>query len=130
MKTNEIVDLDEAERMRKAGASYAEIAARFGVSHQAVQQKMVYHKRKRRRYQDIFAQCPYIGLREYMLSHKGMTIAGLCRILFSGDTNALREKTRRLLGGSDTLLQISAIQKLVAATGMSFAELFRRETDV
>lgn len=73
----DIIDLDEAERMRKAGASYEEIADRFGVSHQAVHQKMGYHKRQRRRYQDIFAQCPYTGLREYMLSHNGMTISGL-----------------------------------------------------
>jgi hypothetical protein len=125
----EIVNVDEAERMRGEGKTLAEIAQYFGCTRQAVQNKLMRHKRDRRRYQDIFEACPYIGLRNYMLRHKGLRIADLSRVLFGSADSTPRKKTLDMLSGKNTMLSIRNVKAMEKATGMSFAELFKEETD-
>lgn len=125
----EIVNVDEAERMRGEGKTLAEIAQYFGCTRQAVQNKLLRHKRDRRRYQDIFEACPYIGLRNYMLRHKSLRISDLSRVLFGSADPTPRKKTLDMLAGKNTMLSIRNVKAIEKATGMSFAELFRRETD-
>lgn len=124
-----VVDVDEAAKLRGEGKTFKEIGEYFGCTRQAVQAKLKAHKRVRRRYQDIFEACPYIGLRNYMLSHKGFRISDLSLVLFGNAYNAALAKTRNMLYGRNTLLPISSIKNMEEQTGMSFAELFRRETD-
>jgi hypothetical protein len=124
-----IVDVDEAERMRGEGKTLAEIAQYFGCTRQAVQSKLAYHHRNRRRYQDIFEACPYIGLRNYMLRHREFSIGDLCRVLFNSRQATPLAKTRNMLAGMNTMLSIRNVKAIEKATGMSFAELFKEETD-
>lgn len=124
------VDVDEAERMRGEGKTLTEIGAHFGCSKQAVAEKLKKRRRNRRRYEDIFEACPYIGLRNYMLSHPELRISDMSIVLFGSAFNPPLSKTRDLFYGRDTRLSVSSIKNMEASTGMSFAELFRRETDV
>lgn len=123
------VDVDEAAKLRGEGKTFAEIGEHFGCTRQAVQAKCKKHKRVRRRYQDIFEACPYIGLRNYMLSHKDFRISDLSIVLFGSNQSTPLSKTRGMLYGRNTLLPISSIKNMEERTGMSFAELFRRKTD-
>jgi hypothetical protein len=125
----EIVNVDEAERLRGKGYTFAEIAQYFGCTRQAVQNKLMRHKRDRRRYQDIFETCPYIGLRNYMLRHKNLRIADLSRVLFGSADSTPRKKTLDMLSGKNTMLSIRNVKNIEKATGMSFAGLFKEETD-
>jgi hypothetical protein len=123
----EVINVDEAEKLRRAGKTYAEIGKYFGCSRQAVQQKLSSHKRNRRRYQDIFEACPYVGLRKYMLKHPKLTISGLSIAVFGCADNKMLMKTHRMLNGSNTILSIENVKTMENLTGMPFAELFRRE---
>lgn len=125
----EIVNVDEAEKMRRAGKTYAEIAAYFGCSRQAVHGKLKAHNRNRRRYLDIFESCPYVGLRRYMLSHKDFRISDLSIVLFGSSNATPLAKTRGMLQGRNTLLSISNIKRMESFTGMPCSELFRRDDE-
>ena len=123
----EVINVDEAEKLRRAGKTYAEIAAYFGCTRQAVAQKLAYHKRIRRRYHDLFEACPYVGLRKFMLAHKEVSISGLTRLIYGGVNNTTMSRTRGMLAGKNTVLSVENVKKMERLTGLPFAELFRRE---
>lgn len=125
----EVINVDEAEKLRCAGKTYAEIGKYFGCSKQAVQQKLTKHKRNRRRYQQVIEACPYIGLRNYMLSAKGFRTSALSVILFGNNAHTPMKKTLDMLYGKNTMLSIESVKKLEKMTGMPFAELFRRDDE-
>lgn len=125
----EVINVDEAEKLRGAGKTYAEIGKYFGCSRQAVQQKLANHKRNRRRYQDIIEACPYVGLREFMLKHPKPTTGGLSIAVFDCADGKMAAKTRRMLNGINILLSIENVKKMEKLTGMPFAELFRRDDE-
>lgn len=127
MKANEKVDLDRAEQMRREGMTYAEIGKVFGVSRQAVQAKLSNHGRDRRRYAQIYQDCPYAGLRDFMMRNKKMRITELCNAIGYTGTNNTRAKVRRMLEGCNVQLSLDAIRKLETLSGLPFAELFRRD---
>lgn len=127
MKANEKIDLDLAEKLRGEGATYKEIGAVFGASRQAVEEKLSYHGRSRRCNTKIIEECPYVGLRRYMIEHPRLKASGLCMRIFSNYSRANLAKTQRMLNGADSMLRVSTMHKLEELTGMPFAELFRRD---
>jgi hypothetical protein len=125
----EIVNVDEAERLRAQGMTYAQIAEYFGCSRQAVQQKLLTHRRVRRRWQAVLEGCPYAGLREFMLRRRELSLSRLSSAVFGNGGRSEMEKTRRMLAGRNVSLTVGNVLKLEALTGMPFAELFRREAE-
>jgi hypothetical protein len=125
----EIVNVDEAERLRAHGLTYAQIAEYFGCSRQAVQQKLMKHRRVRRRWQAVIDGCPYAGLREFMLRRKDLSLSRLSAAVFGKGGRSEREKTSRMLTGRNVSLTVRNVRDLEALTGMPFAELFRREAE-
>ena len=124
-----MVDVNLAEKMRREGATYQEIANRFGVTKQAVHLAMQKRGRLRRRYEAIFESCPYNGLKRYLKDNERVKISNMCIAIFgNGGENAMA-KTRRLIEGYNVLLTINNIKRLEKFTGMSFDALFCEDFD-
>lgn len=131
------VDWEEAIKMRRAGASYKEIADRFGASRQWIHSKMIKllpNEKDRRRGAEIYNNIALPGMRKLFAENPRLTIAGMRRIIFMGTMNAgtthkQTELIRRMINGKDVKITIDAIRRLLDFSGMTFEELFGREED-
>ena len=119
-----MIDLDLAEKMRRCGATYKEIADRFGVTKQAVHLSMKNHGRIRRRHDAIFESCPYRGLRRYLTENKKIRLTEMSCAIFGSSDEKSRAKTRRLIEGDNVSLTINNIRRLEKLAGLGFDELF------
>lgn len=124
-KTN----IARAEELRKAGKTYEEIAEEIGVTKQAVHQALKSKGRLRRRYESIFEECPYIGLRNFLLENKYVKISGLSQNIFGHSEPKAMAKVNRLLRGDDVQMSVRNIRSLEKFTGMTFDKLFEVEDD-
>ena len=122
-----MIDVNLAEKMRMDGATYQEIANRFGVTRQAVHLNLKNHGRLRRRYEAIFDDCPYAGLRQFLQENKKVKIANLCNAIFGTCAETERSKTRRLIEGKNVSMTVNNVKRLEKFTGKSFDELFETE---
>ena len=117
---------DEYRALRDQGLTYREIAARCGVSYQAVAQ--VCAKSKATQFRKISTKsCAYPSLREWMNAHYVST-AELYRLMNDGDPcigHASHVLRKRLLG--ITMWKKDEIDLLLKITGMTYEELFREE---
>lgn len=87
-----MIDVNLAEKMRMDGATYQEIANYFGVTRQAVHLNLKNHGRLRRRYEAIFDDCPYAGLRRFLKENKKVKIANICTAVFGNCSDNGRQK--------------------------------------
>lgn len=122
-KTN----IARAEQLRKDGKTYEEIAQEMGVTKQAVYSALKNAGRIRRRYETIFEECPYVGLRKFLLENKKLKIYGIARGIFGGVSQKEMAKVHRILRGDDVLVTFRNIKNLETMTGMGFDELFATE---
>lgn len=124
-KTN----IARAEELRKEGKTYEQIAKEIGVTKQAVHSALKNNGRLRRRYEAIFEECPYNGLRNFLLENKYVKISGLSINIFGHCEPKAMAKVNRLLRGDDVLMSVRNIKTLEKFTGMTFDELFEVEDD-
>jgi hypothetical protein len=117
------VNWDEAQRMRNAHFSYSDIARKFGVTRQHIQQhfhdgKSALPGRKMK------MECiPYPALREWFKkTGKSYTAVGL--EVFGEDAEYAYMRMRNLMIGKTRCVPLDVIRKLCEVTGMTFEEMF------
>lgn len=116
---------EEMVRMRQNGASYPEIAKRFGVSKQRV--FMILGKADGARFK-VFTpeRCVYPILRKWLNDNK-VSVAELTRRMY-GNANANNHKyVREILRGNRVKIEKPTIDKLIKATGLKYEQLFYKE---
>lgn len=117
-------DKELAIAMRRDGKNDREIADYFGVSHQAVQQRLkgCIHARKDG---NAIEKIPYKGLYEFLLAHPKVRITYLAAIMFPNySDHAKAEKVRRFIQGGYASFPKVAYDRLMAYTGMTYEQLF------
>ena len=113
---------EEMVRMRNAGASYAEIANRYGISKQRVYQIVGReHKAKFRPLTE--ARCVYPVLRKWMNDNR-ISKAELCRRMYGNNSGTNSTNLCEILCGRQKGVTKSTIDKLIKATGLKYEELF------
>ena len=122
-----MIDVNLAEQMRMDGATYQEIANRFGVTRQAVHLNLKNHGRLRRRYEAIFDDCPYAGLRRFLKENKKVKITTLCNAIFGTCEEKARSKTQRIIEGKNVSMTVNNVKRIEKFTGKSFDDLFKME---
>lgn len=115
MTNNERV---EAFRMRLEGSSYAEIAQKFGVSRQYIQQCIGLHPHKAN-----FKKTKYKGINNWMDENE-MTINSLRKKLYG--SGYVKYNLYDKLSGK-TKLNINDIIAILNMTGMTFEQAFGEE---
>lgn len=108
----------EAFSMRLDGCTYQEIADRFGVTRQYIQQTIPSDPIVRRKTRQLEKVCIYEGLAEFIKDHQMSStqigeIIGVCRV----------STYQRLTG--ERKFNISDIRKILDYTGMTFEECFK-----
>lgn len=109
---------------RKKGMTYQEIAAKYGVSYQAVAQAAGRHSPGHFR---VFTtkSCIYIGLRNWLNDNK-VSRAELMRRMNVSIGGKTTDRIGRILRG-DTYPNKNDIDLLLKVTGMTYEELFAEE---
>lgn len=114
-------------RMRLDGCTYQEIADKYGVSRQCVQQSIAdFMGRKRTVKKSSLEKCIYPNIRAWMLD-SGVTMIRLETIcgLNESSTGWIR---RKLLG--QTEFKISEIRAILQESGKTFEHMFRTEENL
>lgn len=117
------IDMEIAIAMRLDNKTYQEIADRFGVSYQCVQQKLRYCTRARKD-GDYIERIPYKGLYDFLMEHERVTIPYLAGIMYTDTSRARIERVRHLFEGRSAHITKGALDRLLAYTGMTYEELF------
>lgn len=118
------IDKEIAIAMRLNNRTYKEIAEYFGVSWQAVQQKLRYCTRARKD-GDYIERIPYKGLYDFLMEHPRVTIPYLASVMNNMHANkAIIERVRRLFEGKCAHFTKKELDRLLAYTGMTYEELF------
>lgn len=112
----------EMMEMRRAGASYTEIAERFGLSKQRVYQ--IVGVRNKAYFKPITqAQCVYPYLRKWMNDNE-VSVAELCRRMRGNAAGTNLSEVGHILTGKGKCMQKKTIDKLIKATGLKYEKLF------
>ena len=115
-------DLYRAER--ESGLTYKQIAEKYGVSVQCVQQACAKHSPAHYRYNNT---CIYPVLRKWMNDNK-CCLAELLRRMGLTTHPGNYDRLVRILSGRSELKK-SDIDILLRVTGMTYEELFREDED-
>ena len=118
----EKVDWMEAGRMLCEGYNFSEIAERFGVSRQCVQQHYNGNTRVGR---NKVQKCVYPMLEQWLTTNRESYMS-LGRKLFPGSTNP-SARVQRIMVGKEKYYSLDIIKKLSDITGMTFEEMFKTE---
>ena len=105
--------------------TYREIADVFGVSRQRIQQvlkKGIVYKRK---YAADIEKIPYEGIYKFMVENPRVTFSALAVILFGYSGNARVNMARRFVCGDNSKIGKRSYDRLIAATGMTYEQLFK-----
>ena len=116
---------EEMVRMRQNGASYAEIAKRFGVSKQRV--SMILGQADGAKFKPFTPErCVYPILRKWLNDNK-VSAAELTRRMKGNASATSHSQVSDLLRGKSKGLQKQTIDKLIKATGLKYEQLFYKE---
>ena len=120
------VDWKEAGRMLVEGSTFTDIATRFGVSRQHIQQH--YTRGKKGRRPSGFGKIIYPALREWAV-RQGKSYRSLEAVMFPDrpKNSASGQMLRNIMIGRTKAIPIEVIYTLCNATGMTFEEMFRKE---
>jgi hypothetical protein len=110
--------------MRRDGATYKEIGAVFGVSHQRISQILKNQIRTRKCSTDM-EKIPYEGLYNYLMDNPKMTFPALAMAMFGAGDAKTSHKMRNLLHGKNCMVSKRSYDKLMALTGMTYEQLFK-----
>ena len=107
-------------RLYKGGMSYKQIAEKFGLSYQRVQQILGGSK------ENLFRgftkeRCIYSGLRKWLNDNK-VSICELTRRLYGNNCSGNINRTRGMIKGKPELTK-TYIDKLLKITGLTYEEL-------
>lgn len=109
----------EAVRMRKDGMSYQEIADRFGVSRQAINDLFRDGKRADQKPKNTHL-IKYIGIKKYLETNR-ISIGKFSKMCGIDNTTMWRN----LIGKTDMLKR--NIDKILKVTGMTYEEAFKED---
>ena len=115
--------LIEAFAMRVDGATFAEIAGKFGVTAAGIMQNLdsAVHQKRRIRTSDAVNKIVYPNIRHW-IKHEGITLRKFTCML--GYISNQTYVTRMLYGNVN--LSASLIVHIIEATGMTYAEVVER----
>lgn len=116
--------------MLQSGSTYQEIADLYGISKQAVHQRVYRHKRKldgiRGRHFDI-DKIVYKGIYDWFQEHFDESLSSLILKVYGHKNNAAVTKFRGfLVGNHDTHFKTEHIKRLCELTGKTYEDLFER----
>ena len=126
-----MIDREKAAQMRRDGATYAEIGAAFGVSRQRAAQVLDLRRRcsqdgrRVRKCSTDMEKIVYEGIYNWMMDHPNVTYPALTNIMFGHYQKESRNTVVRLLHGKDSKIPKRAYDRLMAATGMTYEQLFK-----
>ena len=119
-----MIDREKAAQMRRDGASYQQIGDAFGVSKQRVQQVLKNQVRLRKCSTDM-EKIVYEGIYNYLMDHPRMTFPSLAMLMFGTSGSNENNLVHNLLHGRNCRIGKSAYDRLIAATGMTYEQLFK-----
>lgn len=119
-----MIDREKAAEMRRDGMTYKAIGEVFGVSRQRIWQALKTEGNKRKCITDI-EKVPYEGLYNWLMADERMGYAGIAKIMFGSSNNARNNLVRNLCRGHNCRIPKRAYDRLLAATGMTYEELFK-----
>lgn len=116
---------EEMVRMRQNGATYAEIAKRFGVSKQRV--SMILGQADGAKFKPFTPErCVYPILRKWPNDNK-VSVAELTRRMYGNASANNHKYVRVILRGCSKDIRKPTIDKLIKATGLKYEQLFYKE---
>lgn len=117
------VNWKEAGEMILNGASFAEIADRFGVSRQYIQ--MYYTKRKTgKRSYNSCEKVVYAGIANFMLENH-LSITRFARMVYKEPTPAQIQSFRNIMIGRTYHVPLATVGAILRCIGKPFEEVFR-----
>ena len=119
-----MVDREKAAQMRRDGATYQEIGEYFGVSRQRIEQ-ILKGKVKARKCSTDMERIPYEGLYNWLMDNPKVTYPTLAKIVLGNGENKSTNQITNLLHGRNSLISKRAYDRLIAATGMTYEQLFK-----
>lgn len=119
-----MIDRAVAAQMRRDGATYQQIGDAFGVSRQRVQQVLKNQVRLRKCSTDM-EKIVYEGIYNYLMDHPRMTFPSLAMVMFGNSGNNENNLVQNLLRGRSCKISKRAYDRLIAATGMTYEQLFK-----
>ena len=126
-----MVDREKAAQMRRDGATYAEIGAAFGVSRQRAEQvlnpkgRRSLNGRRARKCSTDMEKIVYEGIYNWMMDHPKVTFPALTNIMYGHYYGKNQAAVVRFLHGKDSKIPKRAYDRLMAATGMTYEQLFK-----
>lgn len=120
-----MVDRRTAKQMRDDGMSYQEIAEVFGVSRQRIHQVLKSGAVYTRKYAADIETIPYEGIYKFMVENPKVTFSALAVIMFGYSGNTASNMARRFVRGDNTKVGKRTYDRLIAATGMTYEQLFK-----
>jgi hypothetical protein len=120
-----MVDKERAAQMRLDGASFRKIGAEFGVSHQRIQQMLEGTDTKRRKRTTELERIPYEGLYQFMVANPEISFPRLAIIALGSGHHNESVKIRRFAYGKNCSFTKRTYDRLIAATGMTYEQLFK-----
>ena len=115
----------EMFKMRLDGATYQEIADKYGVTRQNVEQILKIREPSKRHSKEKYKICIYKGLREW-LEKNNYKLNDLQNIISKTKQRQAGNCLRMKLSGERDF-RLSEINKIINLTGMTFEELFMQE---
>ena len=117
-----MIDRVKAEQMRRDGLTFREIGEAFGVSRQRVEQVL---KGKARKCTTDMEKIPCEGLYNWLMDNPKMTFPALARVMFNNCNANKKNQVVNLLHGRNCRISKRAYDRLMAATGMTYEQLFK-----
>lgn len=126
------LDMENAIKMRERGATYQEIAEKYGVTKQYVHNSMkrgYATGRIRRKDAEIFEASAYVGILEWY-NRDHFSMKKLYRIVY-GDavTRSNQQKLIRLIEGDNITITMKQLNNILRASGMTYEHFFERRTE-
>ena len=116
--------------MLQSGSTYQEIGDSFGISRQAVHQRIIFYKRKVegiRGHSFNIDDIVYKGIYEWFKEHLNESLCSLCRKVYQKPNNSSIVKLRGFVKGEhDSVFDIEHIKRLCEVIGKPFEEVFER----
>lgn len=117
------VDWKEAGEMLLNGASFAEIADRFGVTRQCIHLYYTQHKNKGYRNSTSFRKVVFQGIADYMQEHH-LSIKRFAMTVFKDPTESQIHSLYLFVIGKSTQVPLATIDAILRCIGKPFEEAF------
>jgi hypothetical protein len=119
-----MVDKEKALQMRRDGATLNEIGNTFGVSGEYIRQILKHQVRNRKNTTDM-EKIVYEGIYNWLMANPKMTFPAVARLMFGHTSCGYTNVAMNLLHGKNCRISKQAYDRLMAATGMTYEQLFK-----